>query len=89
VPSNVVKYDGKTNPSVWLEDYHLAGKASETVDDLFIIQLLPMYLADSARAITSRNFHFGIWTIFQKKFQISKGFRLFLFKMILFELSLI
>jgi hypothetical protein len=22
-PNNIIKYDGKTNPSVWLEDYHL------------------------------------------------------------------
>jgi hypothetical protein len=25
-PNNVVKYNGKTNPSVWLEDYRLACK---------------------------------------------------------------
>jgi hypothetical protein len=23
-PNNFTKYDSKTNPSVWLEDYHLA-----------------------------------------------------------------
>ena len=36
-PSNVVKYDGKTNPSVWLEDYRLACRAGGADDDLFII----------------------------------------------------
>jgi hypothetical protein len=46
-PSNVVKYDGKTYPSVWLEDYHLVCRAD---DDLFIIQFLPIYLFDMARA---------------------------------------
>jgi hypothetical protein len=24
VPNNVVKYDGKTNPVIWLKDYRLA-----------------------------------------------------------------
>jgi hypothetical protein len=55
-PSNVAKYDGKTNPNVWLEDYHLSCKAGGADDD----QLLPIYLADSARVVTSQNFHFGI-----------------------------
>jgi hypothetical protein len=49
-PSNVVKYNGKTNPSMWLEDYRLACRVDGVDDDLFIIQLLPIYLADSARA---------------------------------------
>jgi hypothetical protein len=48
--SNVVKYDGKTNSSVWLEDYNLACRAGEVGDDLFIIQFLPIYLADTTRA---------------------------------------
>jgi hypothetical protein len=48
-PNNVIKYDGKTNPSVWLEDYCLACRASGTDDDLFIIKLLPIYLADTVR----------------------------------------
>jgi hypothetical protein len=37
VPNNIVKYDGKTNPSIWLEDYHLACRADMANDDLFII----------------------------------------------------
>jgi hypothetical protein len=49
-PSNVVKYDGKTNPSVWLEDYRLACRVGRVDDELFIIQFLPIYLADSTRA---------------------------------------
>jgi hypothetical protein len=36
-PTNVVKYGNKTNPSVWLEDYHLACKVGGADDDLFII----------------------------------------------------
>jgi hypothetical protein len=35
--NNVVKYDGKTNPSVWLEDYHLTCRVGGVDDDLFII----------------------------------------------------
>jgi hypothetical protein len=35
--NNVVRYDGKTNPSVWLEDYHLTCRAGGADDDLFII----------------------------------------------------
>jgi hypothetical protein len=36
-PSNFVKHDGKTNPSVWLEDYRLACKVGRVDDDLFFI----------------------------------------------------
>jgi hypothetical protein len=50
VPNNIVKYNGKTNPSIWLEDYRLTCRAGGADDDLFIIQFLPIYLADSARA---------------------------------------
>jgi hypothetical protein len=50
VPNNIVKYDGKTNPSIWLEDYHLACRAGRADSDLFIIQLLPIYLVDTSRA---------------------------------------
>jgi hypothetical protein len=45
--SNVVKYDGKMNPSVWLEDYHLACRADS---DMCIIQFLPIYLANMTSA---------------------------------------
>jgi hypothetical protein len=50
VPNNVIKYDGKTNSSIWLEDYHLACRAGRVDDDLFIMQVLPIYLADTTRA---------------------------------------
>jgi hypothetical protein len=36
-PNNVIKYDGKINPNIWLEDYRLACKAGGADDDLFII----------------------------------------------------
>jgi hypothetical protein len=36
-PGNVIKYDDKTNPSVWLEDYLLTCRADVANDDLFII----------------------------------------------------
>jgi hypothetical protein len=49
-PNNIVKYDGKTNRSIWLEGYHLACRAGRVDDDLFIIQFLPIYLADTTRA---------------------------------------
>jgi hypothetical protein len=49
-PSNIIKYDNKTNPSIWLEDYHLVCRAGGADDDLFIIQFLPIYVAESARA---------------------------------------
>jgi hypothetical protein len=37
VPNNIIKYDGKTNPSVWLEDYHLTCGVGGADSDLFII----------------------------------------------------
>jgi hypothetical protein len=43
-------YDNKTNPSVWMEDYHLKCRAGGVDDDLFITQFLSIYLADMARA---------------------------------------
>jgi hypothetical protein len=42
-------YDGKTNPSVWLEDYRLVCRAVGAGTDFFIIQFLPIFLADSTR----------------------------------------
>jgi hypothetical protein len=50
VLNNIVKYDGKTNPSIWLENYRLACSVGGTDDDFFIIQFLPIYLADTARS---------------------------------------
>jgi hypothetical protein len=50
VPGNIIKYDSKTNPSVWLEDCCLTCRAGRVNDDLFFIQFLPLYLVNSARA---------------------------------------
>jgi hypothetical protein len=47
-PTNVPRYDGDTNPRVWLEDYRLACHAGGATDDLFVIKNLPLYLDDSA-----------------------------------------
>jgi hypothetical protein len=49
-PSNVVKYNSKSNPSIWMKDYRLACSVGGADDDLFINQFLPIYLADSTRA---------------------------------------
>jgi hypothetical protein len=45
--NNVVKYNGKTNLSGWVENYCPACRVD---DDMFIIQFLPIYLADAAKA---------------------------------------
>jgi hypothetical protein len=49
-PNTIVKYDGKTNPSVWLQDYQLMRRVVGVDNDLFIIKLLPIYLANTSRA---------------------------------------
>ena len=63
-PPNIVKYSRDTNPTVWLEDFHLAYRAGRADDDLFIIQYLPLYLVESARAwlehLPANNIH--SWT---------------------------
>jgi hypothetical protein len=43
-PNNIVKYDGTTNPSVWLEYYNLTCRIGGADNDLFIIQFLPHLL---------------------------------------------
>jgi hypothetical protein len=48
-PNNVVKYDDKTNTNVWVEDYRLPCMAGRVDNDLFTIQFLPIYLADTVR----------------------------------------
>jgi hypothetical protein len=50
VPTNIIKYHDKTNPSIWLEDYCLMCKVGRVNDDLFIIQFLSIYFVDSTRA---------------------------------------
>jgi hypothetical protein len=46
--TTIVKYDGETNPSVWLEDYRLACHNGGASDDLFVIKSIPLYLANLA-----------------------------------------
>jgi hypothetical protein len=40
--NNIIKYDVKTNSSIWLEYYCLAGREGGADDDLFVIQFLPI-----------------------------------------------
>jgi hypothetical protein len=47
--TNVPRYDGDTNPSIWLEDYRLACHAGGATDDLFVIKNPPLYLGNSAQ----------------------------------------
>jgi hypothetical protein len=75
MPSNVTKYDGKTNPSIWLEDYRLTCRAGGATNDLFIIQFLPIYLAESSRAWLEHiprnaiNCWDDLWEVFTDNFQ--------------------
>jgi hypothetical protein len=48
--NNIIKYDGRTNPSIFLEDYRLTCRVGGADDDIFIIQFLPIYLANTSRA---------------------------------------
>jgi hypothetical protein len=50
VPNNINKYDGKTNPSIWLEDYRLTCRAGGADSNMFIIQFLPIYWVNTSRA---------------------------------------
>jgi hypothetical protein len=73
-PSNVIKYDGKTNTSIWLENYRFACKEGGVDDDLFFIEFLPIYLADSARSWLDhlprdvKNSWEDLWKIFTGNF---------------------
>lgn len=49
-PTNISKYDGFLNPSVWLQDYRLACRMVEIKDDHLNIQFLPKHLVEGARA---------------------------------------
>jgi hypothetical protein len=49
-PINVIKYDIKMNPSVCLEDYCLACRMGRADNNLFFIQIIPIYLANRTRA---------------------------------------
>jgi hypothetical protein len=48
-PTTIVKYNGETDPCVWLNDYHLACQLGGATSDEVIIRNLPLHLADSAR----------------------------------------
>ena len=48
VPQNIIKYSVNSIPAVWLEDFHLVYQVGSTDEDLFIIQYLLLYLAESA-----------------------------------------
>jgi hypothetical protein len=48
-PTTIVKYNGETNPRVWLNDYRLACQLGGATGDKVIIRNLPLHLADSAR----------------------------------------
>lgn len=50
LPTNINKYDGETDPSVWLDDLRLACRAGGATDDKVIIRNLPLYLAEPAQA---------------------------------------
>jgi hypothetical protein len=75
VPSNIAKYDGKINPSVWLEDYLHVCRVGGANDDLFIIQFLHIYLAESAIAWLDHlprnaiNRFDDLWEVFTGNFQ--------------------
>jgi hypothetical protein len=48
-PTTIVKYNGETDPRVWLNDYRLACQLGGSTSDEVIIRNLPLHLADSAR----------------------------------------
>jgi hypothetical protein len=48
-PTTIVKYNGETDPRVWLNDYRLACQLGGAASDEVIICNLPLHLADSAR----------------------------------------
>jgi hypothetical protein len=48
-PTSIFKYNGETDPRVWLNDYRLACQLGGAATDEVIIRNLPLHLADSAR----------------------------------------
>jgi hypothetical protein len=49
LPTTIVKYNGETDPRVWLNDYRLACQLGRATSDEVIIRNLPLHLGDSAR----------------------------------------
>jgi hypothetical protein len=48
-PSTIVKYNGETDPRVWLNDNRLACQLGGATSDEVIIRNLPLHLGDAAR----------------------------------------
>jgi hypothetical protein len=48
-PTTIIKYNGETDPRVWLNDYRLACQPGGATSDEVIIRNLPLHLGDSAR----------------------------------------
>jgi hypothetical protein len=48
-PTTIVKYNGETDPRVWLNDYRLACQLGGATSDEVIIRNLPLHLGDSTR----------------------------------------
>jgi hypothetical protein len=48
-PSTIVKYNGETDPRVWLNDCRLACQLGGATSDEVVIRNLPLHLGDSAR----------------------------------------
>jgi hypothetical protein len=48
-PTSIDKYNGETDPRVWLNNYRLACQLGGATTDEVIIRNLPLHLADSAR----------------------------------------
>jgi hypothetical protein len=48
-PSTIIKYNGETDPRVWLNDYRLACQLGGATSDEVIIRNLPLHLGDAAR----------------------------------------
>jgi hypothetical protein len=48
-PTTIVKYNGETDPRVWLNDYRLACQLGGATSDEVLIRNLPLHLGDSAR----------------------------------------
>jgi hypothetical protein len=46
---NIEKYDGETDPKIWLVNYQLTMKVASALDTFFMIQYLPIYLTNSTR----------------------------------------
>jgi hypothetical protein len=72
---NITKYDGKSNPIIWLEDYRLTCRVGGATDDLFIILFLAIYLAESTKAWLGHlprntiNCWDDLWRVFMGNFQ--------------------